>query len=89
MLGDAGLIKVDARMFDCFHLEKTPEEAVEEFYGMGNPSVQLLRQGFDDDFVERSKVKFLELYKDIYRGGLGEERQKEVAILAVGTKPTI
>lgn len=85
MMQAAGLTEVELRDFDCWHPEKTPEEAMEEFYGMGNPTTKLMMEGFDEEFVEKSKVKFREVYAEIYAGG--RKRQKEIAIIMVGRVP--
>ena len=80
----AGFKDINVEPFECFHPEKTVDGAVDEFYGMGNPSIKLLMRVFDYDFIEQTKPHFRAAYDRCYEGG--KKGQFEVAILAVGMK---
>lgn len=83
-MGKAGFEEVKVEEFRCLHKSKTADEAVEEFYGMGNPSVKLLMKGFSEGFIESTKGAFRKAYSERWDGG--RERQFEVALLAIGRK---
>lgn len=83
-MGAAGFMGINIETFQCFHPEKSIDDATAEFYGMGNPSIKLLMKGFSEEFIEQTKPHFKAPYSEIYAGGT--KRQFEVAILAVGKK---
>lgn len=81
-----GLEEIEAREVKCPHPKKeSPEKAVEEFLGMGNPSTKLLMKGFTEEEIERIRPVFVGEYGSRYRGV--EEVQEEVAVLIVGRVP--
>lgn len=80
----AGFADIEIQTFECYHPEKSVDGAVDEFYGMGNPSIKLLMKGFDEEFIARTRPHFKTAYDEIYQGG--GKRQFEVAILTVGKK---
>lgn len=80
----AGFKSFNIETVQCFHPEKSVDDATAEFYGMGNPSIKLLMKEFCEEFIEQTKPHFKAAYSDIYAGGC--KRQFEVAILAVGKK---
>lgn len=83
MLEGAGWKDVDVCTVECKHPDKTAEEATEEFYGMGNPSVKLLMKGLSEDEIAQTKRAFTSFYEEIWPKG---KRQFELAIIAVGTR---
>jgi len=80
----AGFKDVSVELVKCFHHEKAVGRAVEDFYGMGNPSIKLLMKGFHDEFLESTKPFFRQAYDEKYKGG--RLRQFEGALLVVGRK---
>lgn len=80
----AGLADVEVRVVACPHPKKeSVEHAVDEFIGMGNPSVDLLTKDFSREQIEREiRPEFIKAYAERYDGV--EEPQKEWAVLAVG-----
>lgn len=83
-LKKAGFTDATAEPFECLHPEKKVNDAVEEFYNMGNPSIQLLMKSFDRDFIEETRPHFKAAYDEKYDGG--KKRQFELALLSVGRK---
>lgn len=81
----AGLTEVHVESVECVHPPRASvEAAVEEFWGMGNPSVQLLKGKLDEQQLAQVKPAFAKAYASKYDGV--RTRQKEIAVLAVGRK---
>ena len=55
-----------------------PDAAVEEYYGMGNPSVKLLMEGFSGEDIEATREYLKETCDALFEGGA----RRQVAILA-------
>lgn len=82
---EAGLENVEVKEFRCPHpQQKSVEAATEAFMGMGNPTVQILQKGFEENF-EVIRPAFERAYARKYDGV--KKQQAELAILAVGQKP--
>lgn len=83
-LEDAGFEDIKIETFKCYHPETTTEKATETFYTMKNPSINLMMGDMSQNLIEQTRPHFKAAYDDIYEGG--EQRQYELAILAVGRK---
>lgn len=80
---EAGLEKIEAKMFTCPHPRKeSPDAAVDEFLNMGNPSTKLLMQDFSAEQVKAIRPAFVEAYARKY--DVVEKPQEELAVLIVG-----
>lgn len=79
---EIGFKDVNVEIYQCDRLQENVDVAIEQFYGMSNPTIKLLMDGLEKETIEKTKPFMREKIAGVWE----TEGRFQSAILVTGRK---